>query len=400
VLKRYRRLKIHSSYPKDKHLRRLNCPVELTAPAHLLASAHRIVRGRDSILRHSQLLESLCQLSNQEGELDTLHHFLTTSVALRKMPCLVLLQAPPDSQTPVVAGYSGAVLLFEYRLLGKGLRLYATSDWTGRRNVLGPVALRSYFAATACRILIQQGAQIVFVAFHAQDRSHHTPEIDSLLSGTARKGQWSILRRDVPLYLPLHSTFDNTLARIGQKTRANLRYYRRRAEATFNCEWVAQVHMTAEEFILFNRLCSFPVGDAVAKERYTGMKTHKRPFLSGIRAQDGQWLSLVMGWYRHHAVEVEWQMNRADLPEYSLSTVLRSYLIQYAIEQGFQRIYIEGGTQQAIQNSFIVEDVHDLTVVTGSVYSRSIRRYAHHVFPEDNRLCYLLREQTLEWRSC
>jgi hypothetical protein len=392
--------KIYSFHPlKDKQLQRLNGPLEISTPHSRPAPAHCLIRGRDNILRHSDLLESLCELSNQKGELDTLHHFLTTSVALRKVPCLALLAAT-DDEAPAIAGYSGAVLFFEYRLLGKGLRLYATSDWTGRRNVLGPAALRPRFAATACRMLIDNGAHIVFVAYHAPDRGPLSPELASLLRGTTRKGQWSVLRRDVALYLPLKSTFDDTLARIGQKTRANLRYYRRRTEATFGCKWVPHVTMTEKQFVDFNRRCSFPVGDTVARERYAGMKTHKRPFLSGLCAEDGQWLALVMGWYRHNAVEVEWQMNRSDLPEYSLSTVLRSFLIEYAIQQGFERLYIEGGTQQSLQNAFVVEDVHDLTVITGSLYSRSIRRYAHRVFPEDNRLSCLLQEHTLEWQNC
>jgi hypothetical protein len=258
---------------------------------------------------------------------------------------------------------------------------------------------KGYFAATASRLLIDRGAQIVSIAFHTPEHIPQTPEIAALLNDAARKVRWSLMGRQIHLYLPLKSTLDETIALLGQKTRRNMREARRRTVARFKPQWVDDVDITLEEFVQINRHCSFPVGDRVARERYNGMKSHKYPFLSGLRAEDGQWLALVMGWYRHNAVEVEWQMNCADYPEYSLSLVLRSFLIEHSIKKGHERLYLEGGTQHTMKNSFVQEPVHDLIVARGSTYSSLVQRHATRIFPQDNYLLTLLTQPHLQWST-
>ena len=340
------------------------------------------------------MLAEMCHRFEQQGETDNLYHFLTTSAALRKVPVLLLIGAAHESHL-TVEGWAGAVFVFEYKAFGVGLKLYASADYTGRRNVFGPVQDRAWLAATALRTLIEQGAHIAFAAF----QTPFVPEsiLHRVLQSDEQGGTWSIWEREVPLYLRIESTFDATLLHVGKKTRINLRLYRRRAEADLGAVFVPDFRPTLAEFLAFNRIACFPIPENVAQARFAGHQTLKHPFMSAVRAADGRLLSVVGGWYRHDAAEIEWQLNRADLPEYSLATLMRSYFIEHAIGLGLKRLYMEGGTQQAIQNSFVRQSVADLTVMRSSVYVKLLQRFAQRVLPKDNYLRLLLGKSDLRW---
>ncbi|HEY0786668.1 MAG TPA: hypothetical protein VGD62_12420 [Acidobacteriaceae bacterium] len=357
-----------------------------------------VVRGREAILAYATVLEELCRLNDQLGEADNLGHFLTTPAALRKKPCLVLLKPEPQDACPTVQGFVGALLLFEYAVYGVGLKIYASSDFSGRRNVLGPEQLRARFCIEAWSVLRRRGAHIVFVDFQVcGSRDTTSLAIPGMLRKATRgRAQWALLESIFPMYLRLLPTVDATLAGIGQKTRANLRYYKRRAERELGCCFVPQAELDLEEYLAFNRVAAFSVPEAVAAARYAALQTLKSPWVCGLRSSDGRWLSIVTGWKRHTALEIEWQMNRADLPRYSLATVMRSYVIEHAIAEGFERLYIEGGTQQALQNSFERERVLELTVLRRSLYARLVQRFARQFFPADNHLGRILGSTDLQ----
>ena len=204
---------------------------------------------------------------------------------------------------------------------------------------------------------------------------------------------------EMPLYLPLCPTFDQTLARIGQRTRSNLRYYRRRSELDLGSRFVPEVEIDRDAFLAFNRECTYAVTEELADWRYGTLRKMPNTMLRGMRDRDGRWLSLVgmRGNGRH--VEVDWQMNRADLPASSLSTVMRSYLIEHEIGRGTTRLYIEGGTPQPIGRSFLKERVAELTFKRRSPYVWLLQRLASEVFPEKNRLAQILTDPAACWTA-
>ena len=234
----------------------------------------RIIRGRERILALQSLLADFASRCEQTGEADSLYHFLCTPDALKKRPALVLIgrgaASPVDSHgTPILAELAGIVLVFEYLGLPRRntlpTRVYATTDGTGRRHVLAPPGQRARITGLGVRALVEAGARIVQLDFSEtySDRSDPpaltpaSPDTDSARQQEAilkafREGakplprsHWNLNRRVVQLHLPLLSSFDETLARIGQKTRANLRYYRRKAEAELGAEFVPDVRSTA-----------------------------------------------------------------------------------------------------------------------------------------------------------
>ena len=139
------------------------------------------------------------------------------------------------------------MLLFEYTILGIRSRLYSSSDVTGRRAVIGPELRRQELAAFACRSLMDQGAEIVLLSLQTTGKQNAQRAFTRILGSGKAKGIWSLAEREVPSYLPLKKTLDETFATIGKWTRANLRRYRRKAEKDldarlcqrFNLGWMS-----------------------------------------------------------------------------------------------------------------------------------------------------------------
>jgi hypothetical protein len=118
---------------------------------------------------------------------------------------------------------------------------------------------------------------------------------------------------------------------------------------------------------------------------------------AGVKARDGTWLSMVGGRRHEGVTEIEWQMNRAGLPRYSLSTVMRSYLLEHEVAQGTGKIMFQGGTTHSMRNALIGSNVLDILIVRRSPLARLVRQLAKRFFPESNFLGKVLRDPNLVW---
>ena len=351
--------------------------------------------------------------------MDSLAHFLSTPDAIKKIPHVVLIGYP----TPGADGLVGAVLVYEYQTPLGGTRVFATGDGSGRRDVLASPGMRSRTAAIAARTLMERGAHIVHTAFCEEhigcddERDTGTgalPINTRACDGAAEQSisselknrktgrinaEWTLREHEIPAYLPLLPTFDETLARIGAKTRTNLRYYRRRCERELGAYFVPHVCISLSEFLAFNRDCTYAVSVELATFRYKSLQGQPNQSLHGVRDGDGRWLSLIG--VRNHSgfVEVDWQMNRANLPNLSVATVMRSYLIDYEISVGSTRLYMEGGTPHSIARSFLKQRIGELTVARDSYYVRFLERFGPWVFPPKNYVGQTLLNPNLEWKQ-
>ncbi len=363
-----------------------------------------VVMGAAAITALQPALVELSLRCDQRGAMDHLPYFLSWASALKKKPYLILLGTTWEQALASPARLQGALLIFEYRLFGFGTRLFATDDTTGRRTLVAPPASRSQAARLAVETLMRLGAQSVLITVaeshgDGEDRTYLEPErgqaapIEPVTTWRA-----ATRSREIPSYLPLEASYDATLARIGQRTRSNLRYYRRRAEAQLGARFVAAVEIERADFLNFNRNCAFTVDDQLANWRFDAIPSTPGMFLAGVRGGDGGWLSLVCGRRFHDMVEIDWQMNRADLPAASLGTVMRAYLIEHEIGLGMRQLYIEGGTPHAMRHSFVVEPVRDLLVLRRSGLVPLLRRVAARFLPKTNFLLDVLSEPGLTWR--
>src|SRR5262249_55127462 len=161
-------------------------------------------------------------------------------------------------------------------------------------------------------------------------------------------------------------TYDETLAQMGKHTRRNLRYYRRRAEAEIGCEFVVSPPLTLDDYFAANRASSYPVTEEIVRWRFDSLSWLPGCVWLGMKDKDGNWLSLIAGRNHHGITEIDWQINRAGLSDYSLSTVMRSYLLEYEIGRGTKCLHFEGGTPHSIRNTLGREKVVDLMVMRRS----------------------------------
>lgn len=341
----------------------------------------KIVSGRKALQGLKPMLLELAKRYGQDGAMDYLEFFLDQTHVGRRTPHVVLIGDGLEAGISAERVY-GALWVYAYRL--PGMRIFASDDISGRRALLSPDEARVAYARFAAEALVKMGADAVVLSFMdfvpgKGPNSSRDPwsEPGAWLAGTRRK----LVRS----HLPLEPTMDATLAKIGQRTRSNMRYYRRRAEAQLGCVFHAEAEMTEEEFLECNRQSTFAVSDAQATWRYASVKRYPGAFLMGIRAGDGRWLSVTGGRRYADASEIDWQMNRADLPKASLCTVMRSYLIEHEIGLGMKRLFIEGGTPQAIRVSFTIHPVRDMVFVRNTRRLRVLERMKETAIRYANR---------------
>ena len=324
------------------------------------------VSGVEAILGMRDLLIEFSLRCDQAGTMEDLHYFLTKPGLMKRTPKLLLVSRHADRRLEEIRvdDLVGALLVYEFALMG--VRAFATNDRSGRGTLLAPAMHRAEVASIAAKALLEGGAQLVLLSFQTGLSEGQISGGGFDLSGCSMKIKWTHRERTLDGYLPLEPTYDGTRARLGQKTRSHMRYYRRRAESQLGCRFVAAVTMGREEYVALNRLCMFRVSNKVAEWRFDSQKTLCDPVMFGLKGESGEWLSIVGGRRFYDRTEVLWQMNRDGYPTHSLATVMRSYYLEHEIGEGKKRFYVEGGTKHSIHHSFAKEQLIDFVAVRQS----------------------------------
>jgi len=372
------------------------------AAGTISAATIHIVRGCDSILRLQRVLADLSVKCGQPGVMDDVGYFLSKPGTLRRVPHLLLFSKAPllDLERVTADDLLGAVLLYRYMVLGCGIGMFSTNDRSGRGTLVAPAALRSTLAEMATRSLMDRGVFAVLISFRDGDTGAPNKGSDKSQAfggSTAndKTARWVWRQREMPDYLPLEQTFDGTLAKIGTRTRRNMRYYRKRAEAELGCVFLPEVRIGKREFLDFNRECMYAVPGKVASWRYQSLENLETPLFMGIKDKGGRWLSLLGGRRHHDGTEILWQMNRSGLSPYSLSIVMRSYFMEHEIEHGMTKLYMEGGTAHPMRFSFVNDKVTDLVVVRRSRLGLVVPTLANLFIKPDNDLALMLLDKSL-----
>jgi hypothetical protein len=359
----------------------------------------RVVRGRENVIRLEALLIAFSERCGQTGAMQDLAYFLSKPGAMARVPYLVLALRSGDSASgePRLDDLLGVLLIFEYQPFGIATGAFATNDRSGRSTVIALPGHRATVVALTTRALLKRGAQLILISY----RNEGTSEALSLVEAEGKRvGRWAQRERTIPGYLPLAATYDATLAKIGQRTRSNLRYYRRRAETRLGCVFLPAIDVSRDEVLAFNLVCMYPVQPQVAGWRYESLKDMSEPILMGIQDGEGRWLSMLGGRRYGDRSEILWQLNREGYAVDSLSTVMRSYFIEHEINRGSRRLYIEGGTPHPIRFSFVPEILIDLAITRHSSVARLMEKVARRYISPDNELSYMLGPGDLEWLAC
>lgn len=339
-----------------------------------------------------------------------LAYFLGKPGVLTRTPVLMLISGKrgepdsargQDSGPPAPDEMLGALLLYQYRLSGIRTGIYTSNDRSGRNTLVAPPGLRGRIAFTAARYLLEQGAHVTMLSFRDDPAADPSPPLParetSLLPETLPHSRWALRNRVIPEYLALGRTYDETLATIGQRTRSNLRYYRRRTERELGCTFLPELKLEERDVIALNRACMYAVPDHVAIWRLATLHDLSEPLLMGLRDRDGRLLSLLGGRRVGRSSEILWQMNRDGLPHLSLSLVMRGYFLEHEIGRGAERFYIEGGTPHPIRESFTKATVTDLAMLRRTPTAYLTQKLARHTTGEDNELATMLYDSALPW---
>ena len=360
-----------------------------------------LLRGRVEILRLRPVLGVLSESCGQAGAADYLEYFLTATENLKKTPYLVLMASRSDVSAFELrpSDLWGAVLVYEYRLLGFGSSLFTASDYNGSRAVIAPAKLRRQVSAAVCRFLMDRGAQIVLLNLEPGSPDSCQICFEGAMAGNTKRW-WGTQRREVGASIALYRTFDATLARMGKHTRRNMRYYRRKAEAEIGCSFMADARnmLTMAHLLELNYASTHPVPRSVLERRCQTTRSMDGFFCVGLSRADGQWISLLGGRRHRGVTEVDWQMNRGGLAKYSVGTVIRSYLIEHEIAIGMQKLFFEGGTPHSMRHSFLSEEAMDIVVMNRSLPVILLRSIARWLRPEKNFLLQTLMSPAVKWQ--
>jgi hypothetical protein len=360
------------------------------------------VRGGGSILRLQQVLADLSERCGQPGVMDDVGYFLSKPGTFRRVPHLLLFSKMPklDLERLTANDLVGAVLLYKYTVLGCGIGTFSTNDRSGRGTLVAPAALRSTMAEMVTRRMMNGGALAVLISFRdgeSEDKREDSNK-NGLFGNSAandRRARWVWRERETPDYLALEETYAGTLGKIGQRTRRNMRYYRKRAEGELGCAFLPLVQIDKREFLDFNRDCMYAVSTKVAMWRYDSLKYLEVPLFMGIKDRDGRWLSLLGGRRHNAGTEILWQMNRGGLSAYSLSIVMRSYFMEHEIAQGMTKLYMEGGTAHPMRFSFVNDKVTDLVVIRRFRLALLVPKLVKLFIKPDNELALMLLDKGL-----
>lgn len=348
----------------------------------------RLIRGERAIVEARNLALAFAERCGQAEAIRDLPYYLRKPGLLKRTPVLLLVtraDGPRDVASIQMSDLLGTVLLFEYSALRVRAGMYTSNDRSGRRTIISQPWNRSLVAACASKYLLEHGANVVMLSY----RSTGVEGPEEIAPEDAQ-ASWVMRERTIPDYLPILSTFDETLGQIGKRTRTHMRYYRRRAEADLGCCVDAAAEISEKELRAFNLECMYPIRDKVVRWRLRALQDFEEPILMCLRDGSGQLLSVLGGRRRNGQAEVFWQMNRRGFPAYSLSLVMRTYFIEHEAGRGTQRVYLDGGSAHSLCHSFVEATVTDLAVMRNSLAALVVRKFGRRFIPPDNELAHLL----------
>ncbi len=287
--------------------------------------------------------------------------FVSRTVAWRNHPIVVLLER--DTRP------AAAVLLYGRRQWGLPSGLVRGGNRSGDGVVIAPPALRvaALTAAAECMLANPWVHSVL-----ASVRGEAPPSV----SNFGFQARWRA--RTVATDLSLTGGFEGVLSRMRPRSRRNYRYFRRRAESQLGAAFVPGLTDTQAE-------------DAVSMLHGGGL--HPQPlsralrllavaretpgyFAMGVHDASGQWLSYLSGWREGGRSFVEQQLNDPSMLAASLSTVMRTCLMEHEAATGADEIVFVGGSSDALGRYCAPDQCLDLlatqaglrgTVATGLV---------------------------------
>ena len=215
-------------------------------------------------------------------------------------------------------------------------------DHCGRGLVLAAPDREAEVVATACEYLMANGVHAIRFYWRASGRET-IPVLPLAVSGI--KVWCSSQYREEGDWLPLEPTYQEFLSQLGSHTRRNLRYYRKKAEEQ---GYTYVPSLTRDEYHgavhRLNLIADYPIEPDRDQRDRRFFAQFRQPVLAGLRAPNGELVSVIGGVISGTHLHVLTQLNDLSLRKLSISLVLRGYLIEDLTSRGFTSIHFVNGT--------------------------------------------------------
>jgi len=290
--------------------------------------------GQRSIYAAQSQIDALRLRNGQADDVMTsLHRFLPWTSMVGELPIALLMY-----RSGVLHG--AALLSFRQRY-GIPIGLVKAGDLGGQGGVIAAPADQGPVLETAARVLLNNSlAHTVILSTQWPGRV----VAGANLSVAGVQGQWHF--REVRLRLDLSGGLDATMGRFSQRMRRNLRYYRRRAESELGCRFRSEMapdYRQQAVAALFDK-GKYATTARRARRLEAVLEATPGHFAMGLQAANGDWLSYVTGWRGADGTYVEWQRNCDQYQNASISTVMRSYLLEHELGRKSPAIIFVGET--------------------------------------------------------
>lgn len=283
---------------------------------------------------------------------------LGSQFARRKQPNLICFCHPSAEATH--DALVGAVLLLEYLPWGLHSGVFATTDEFGVRTVVGPTGSHASLCFLAGRFLLEQGAQLTLCTWR---RRHGSGAVEAHL-GSGSDIMYAVHTRKVQDTLELGRSVEETLQRLGKRTRVHLRADRRRFNSLYPeaklLDATASLASAPDDILeALNGSALDTIDQGEFNHQVRTVCRGRDGFALGLQLH-GRWISLIGGWRQGEDTSIEWQCNQQGFQKVSLGGVLRTYLFEEEARRGGRRLHFHGGTSHSMQHRFQHTPVSDL----------------------------------------
>jgi len=191
--------------------------------------------------------------------------------------------------------------------------------------------------------------------------------------------------------LQLAPTYEEFLERLSYKTRRNFRYFRKRSKEAGH---VYVENISLEENISSIRAleaeCSQGVSEEALQRSIEILRAAPKPLLLALKSDDGELLSFVGGWHEGDRTVIIIQLNSDKrYSKYSLSLVMRTYLIESLINDGCKELFWLGGVGEPLRGYCVSVPTSVVCLDSPGVFWRMGRRFIsaiRHKLPDRVRV--------------
>lgn len=304
----------------------------------------RLCSPRKAFTRYGRDIEELRSLLPENARITTtaVWHDALPSPSGWTSRVLVLEQAGH-----VVA----AMFLRERTLWGLGTGWLRGGDGLGETLILCSPQAEQNLLAAAVETLLQ--SRRAFIVLLDRPGGGDTPVLE-FQTPTIRVRKCSPV---IHWQLELKSTFDETLAAFGHRSRRNLRHALRHVAAR---RWEFLPVLTEpqvwEATDTLSRQSTHPFAQSSGQARLQLDRSVSGAFSMGLRDACGRWLSIITGRRTPSGTtEVFWQSNARDVRHESVCTTMRALLLQHELAIGAIRLRYIGGTCPLMQHCCVGE---------------------------------------------